>query len=323
MDGFISRVVLCGACENPETYLVVSPRIPDILQICKACGYRDYLLITRKMTIVIQKNPPEVNNIKTKNIMSTTSRQISDSTKNNNCSSSGGDGDGDGGDNIDKREMENENLDKFYDILKQKFSSNQLNNNNVLVHKELLREAEKLNIIDKVPLLLVELCFAEKLTESLVVRYRLLFLRFTYNNVKAQRSVLEGLEQIIAINRETLLSKVSGIFKLFYDHDIVEENVFLTWGLRIGTKYITKDIALSIHEKAQPFLQWLQEADEESSSDTYVCSDENDSEIFDDTDHVVNHETTTTITTITTTTTTTTDNLSTNDDDDNDDENNA
>lgn len=319
MDGFISRVVLCGACENPETYLVVSPRIPDILQICKACGYRDYLLITRKMTIVIQRNPPEVNNIKTKNTMSTTSRQISDSTKNNNCSSSGGgDGGDDDDDNIDKREMENENLDKFYDILKQKFSSNQLNNNNVLVHKELFREAEKLNIIDKVPLLLVELCFAEKLTESLVVRYRLLFLRFTYNNVKAQRSVLEGLEQIIAINRETLLSKVSGIFKLFYDHDIVEENVFLTWGLRIGTKYITKDIALSIHEKAQPFLQWLQEADEESSSDTYVCSDENDSEIFDDTDHVVNHETTTT----TTTATTTTDNLNTNDDDD-DDVNNA
>lgn len=315
MDGFISRVVLCGACENPETYLVVSHRIPDILQICKACGYRDYLLITRKMTIVIQKNPPEavINNTKTKQIMSTTSRQISESknlpSNNNNSSSSGGSNDDDDNNIIDKRQMENENLDKFYDILKQKFTSNQLNNNNVLVHKELFREAEKLNIIHKVPLLLVELCFADKLTESLVVKYRLLFLRFTYNNVKAQRSLLEGLEQIIAINRETLLSKVSGIFKLFYDHDIVEENVFLTWGLRIGTKYITKDIALSIHEKAQPFLQWLQEADEESSSDTYLCSDENDSEIFDDPDHA-NHETTTN-----------TDNLTTNDDDD--DENNA
>lgn len=300
--------MLCGACENPETYLVVSHRIPDILQICKACGYRDYLLITRKMTIVIQKNPPEavINNTTTKNIMSTTSRQISES-KNLPSSSSGGNDDDDDNNIIDKRQMENENLDKFYDILKQKFTSNQLNNNNVLVHKELFREAERLNIIHKVPLLLVELCFGDKLTESLVVKYRLLFLRFTYNNVKAQRSLLEGLEQIIAINRETLLSKVSGIFKLFYDHDIVEENVFLTWGLRIRTKYITKDIALSIHEKAQPFLQWLQEADEESSSDTYLCSDENDHEIFDNPDYE---------------TTTNTDNLITNDDDD-DDENNA
>ncbi len=56
--------------------------------------------------------------------------------------------------------------------------------------------------------------------------------------------------------------------KLFYDFDILEEKALFEWASKVSKKYVSKDIAQEIHDKAAPFLTWLKEAeDEESDSD--------------------------------------------------------
>lgn len=76
-----------------------------------------------------------------------------------------------------------------------------------------------------------------------------------------------------------LLDKVAGILKLFYDTDILEEKTILEWSEKVSKKYVSKEMSEKIHENAKLFIQWLKEADEESSEE----EDDSDLEIeYDD-----------------------------------------
>ena len=83
------------------------------------------------------------------------------------------------------------------------------------------------------------------------------------------------IEKKIEMNSAKLLAKVVGIFKLFDDSDVLEEEAIMEWSKKVSRKYVSKEIATEIHEKAKPFIQWLKEADEEESSE----EEEDDSDL--------------------------------------------
>lgn len=172
----------------------------------------------------------------------------------------------------DAEKSEKERMDIFYELVKRRRDGNELEN--VQVHKELAVEADRLDIIQKAPLVLAELLFTQNIPNE-VKKHRNLLLRFTHNCLKAQRYLIGGLEQIIFLHSAKLLDKVAAIFKLFYDHDILEEKALLEWASKVSKKYVSKEFAEKIHEKAKPFINWLQEAEEEESTD----DDDSDVEI--------------------------------------------
>ena len=174
-------------------------------------------------------------------------------------------------DDYDKTEKER--IDIFYEIVKKKLDAGKLES--VAEHKDLLIEAERLDIVNKASLVLAELLFSENLPQD-VRKHRVLLLRFTHNNPKAQRYLIGGIEQVIALHKDKLLPKVAGILKLFYDTDILDEKVLLEWSQKVSKKYVAKDVSTEIHEKAKPFIQWLKEAEEEDSSDE---EEDEDSEV--------------------------------------------
>ena len=57
LDGFINKFVLCKACKNPETDIIVQ-RDGNLLRDCKACGRRTPIDLKHKLTSYIVKNPP-------------------------------------------------------------------------------------------------------------------------------------------------------------------------------------------------------------------------------------------------------------------------
>ncbi|XP_026481983.1 eukaryotic translation initiation factor 5 [Ctenocephalides felis] len=175
-------------------------------------------------------------------------------------------------DDLDKPEKER--MDIFYEFVKQRKAQGLLEIQQT--HKELAGEAERLEIKSKATLILAELLFTSNIISE-VRKYRTLLLRFTHDDSKAQRYLLNGLEQIVALHKDTLLNKVPGILKLFYDADILEEKALLDWGGKVSKKYISKELCQEIHTKAEPFIRWLQEAEEEDSDSE--DSDEDDLEI--------------------------------------------
>ncbi|KAH8342189.1 eukaryotic translation initiation factor 5 [Drosophila kikkawai] len=163
-------------------------------------------------------------------------------------------------DDYDKTEKER--IDIFYELVKDKRDKKQLDD--LATHKELFIEAERLDILNKAPMVLAELLFSENIIKE-VQKNRHLLLRFTFNNPKAQRYLIGGVEQTVELHTSALMSKVAGIFKMFYDQDILDEKVILDWAQKVSKRHVSKKIATEIHEKVMPFVQWLKNAEEESS----------------------------------------------------------
>lgn len=57
LDGFINRFVLCGACKNPETQIIVKKN-GFLQRDCKACGRITDIDLRHKLSSFILKNPP-------------------------------------------------------------------------------------------------------------------------------------------------------------------------------------------------------------------------------------------------------------------------
>lgn len=177
----------------------------------------------------------------------------------------------------DTEKTEKERMDIFYEYVKKRRDAGQLES--VQAHKELHSEATRLEVIPKAPLVLAELLFSINITAE-IKKHRNLLLRFTHNDEKAQKYLLGGVEQVIALNSTKLMDKVAVILKLFYDTDLLDEKIILDWAAKVSKKYVSKDVAQQIHDKAAPFIKWLKEAEEESED-----SEEDDDEVeigFDD-----------------------------------------
>jgi len=163
--------------------------------------------------------------------------------------------------NADLEKSMDQRLDMFYNyLLEQKKKSSSLD------PKLVVNEAERLDVKDKAVLLLCRVLFDADPAKmhSNIKPNRMLLLRFTNKNKKGQQYLLGGFETLVVAHKSILLSKVSLILKAFYDEDIIDERVLLDWGAKPSKKYVGKEDNKEIRSKAEPFLKWLREAEEES-----------------------------------------------------------
>ncbi|XP_037071970.1 eukaryotic translation initiation factor 5-like [Pollicipes pollicipes] len=306
LDGFIRKFVLCPGCDNPETVLQVREKKGVIGQSCKACGYQGMLDMRHKLTTFILKNPPDAD--PTQSGKSLTKRAAKKGKKGkSNGDEKGSDHSEDGDEqlegwstdapaakpelddwsvdvseeavqrrqaeltdgvkgltiNDDLEKAEKERLEIFYRYMLQRRDAGKLSGQ----EKSLLAEAERLDVKDKAPLVLSELLFNDTIV-SQIGQHRVLLLRFTHDNKRAQKYLVGGLEQVINLYKDQLMPKVPHILKKLYDLDILDEEVLLEWGKKPSKKYVSKEVSEEIHAKAEKFINWLREAEEESDSDT-------------------------------------------------------
>jgi translation initiation factor 5 len=132
--------------------------------------------------------------------------------------------------NDDLEKSEKERMDIFYVLVNSKRDAGQLEN--AQMHKDLLGEAERLDIKTKAPLVLAEVLFDQNMRAQLY-EYRMLLLRFCHNDKKAQRYLMGGFEQVIALHRDSLLNKVPGLLKILYDLDILSEAAIIAWAEKV------------------------------------------------------------------------------------------
>lgn len=300
LDFFIRRFVLCPSCDNPETILGVLQKKGVITTKCKACGYSGTLDSTHKLTTFILKNPPNQNpaaqGASVQSGKKTKRKTKEEKQKNGEDGSQHGSdnehfGDKDDYDedddwcedtgedavakrmealttgakglmlNEDLEKTQQERMDLFYAYVKKRKEDGNLE----VGYKDVAAEAERLDIREKAPLVLCELLLDDNAVQQITM-HRLLFLRFTHGNPKAQKYLLGGVEQVVKMHRDALMVRVPHLLKALYDADILEEELLIDWSKKVSKKYVSKEIAQEIHEKAQPFIKWLQEAEEEESS---------------------------------------------------------
>jgi len=306
LDGFIKKFVLCEKCDNPETVLKVKSVKQIVTASCKACGHHFTVDMRHKLSTFILRNPPE-QDLNNKGTSITDGKKDKKDKGGKGTEGSGGNLDstngsgGSGGndneddddeqwstdisaeairkrmeedlssgvktlamdDDMDKPESERINI--FHAFLEVKNKAGPLDTQAV---KDVFVEAERLEVTNKAPLVLCEVLLGN--TEEPIKKiktHKLIFVRFTNENQKAQKYLLGGIEKLIEMKRDALLPKVAVIFKTLYDEDILDEEVIIEWAKKVSKKYVAKDLAEKIHKNAAPFVTWLQEAEEESESD--------------------------------------------------------
>jgi len=175
----------------------------------------------------------------------------------------------------DLEKSETDRINIFHDFVKAKIDQGKDLGS---VDREILTEAERLEVTNKATIVLCELIFDDAMLAQ-VKKNKKIFLRFCHGNQKAQKYLLGGVEKTLEQYKPTLLAKTASILKAFYDEDIIDEEVLLDWAKKVSKKYVGKELSAEIHKKAEPFIVWLKEAEEESSDE----DDEDDLELeFDE-----------------------------------------
>lgn len=63
------------------------------------------------------------------------------------------------------------------------------------------------------------------------------------------------------------VDKIVKILGLYYQHDLASEEVITKWGSKASKKYVDVSTSRKIRKAAEPFMKWLEEAEEEEDSD--------------------------------------------------------
>merc|ERR1719319_173745 len=125
----------------------------------------------------------------------------------------------------DMEKPENERINIFHKFVKNKIQSGL--GLNAAVQKEIVGEAERLEVKNKAPIVLCELLFDEKMVkDKQIKKNKALLLRFCHDNQKAQKYLTGGLEKTIETYEATLLPKVVHIFKEGFEEVCFQRDSF-------------------------------------------------------------------------------------------------
>jgi len=287
LDVFIDKFVLCKSCKNPETELIILKvnRAEDIIRDCKACGERTGVDMRHKLTTFIVRNPP-VKIKKGKN-------------KNTGDAAGGVSGGGNPDLTVDRDESPENGGAESDDELSRKIKAEakeltspglvdddgsdddanspyaQLgrwiteNKDEDAIARSLAiyKKAEDLYIEKKhkTVTVVVQAVFTENIISE-IEKYAGLIAKMVTSE-KHQKSLLGGIERFVGLTHPDLLPMVPKILMALYQKDLLDEEVVTQWGTHVSKKYVDKEISKKVRKASEPFLKWLQEADDDDEDE--------------------------------------------------------
>ncbi|KAJ8072296.1 eukaryotic translation initiation factor 5 [Marasmius tenuissimus] len=132
---------------------------------------------------------------------------------------------------------------------------------------QVYKKAEEFGIEKKhkTVLVLVQALFTEDVVAE-IPKYNPLFAK-TVTSERHQKSLLGGLERLVGMTYPDLIPAVPKILMAFYQADILEEEVVTQWGTHVSKKYVDKETSKKVRKASEPFLKWLEEADDDDDED--------------------------------------------------------
>ncbi|KAF8910566.1 domain found in IF2B/IF5-domain-containing protein [Gymnopilus junonius] len=289
LDVFIEKFVLCKSCKNPETELIIlkNGRQEEIIRDCKACGERTGVDMRHKLTTFIVKNPPptaegghtpdggaESDDELTKKIKAEAAELNTDAALakedwsadtspeavkqrvkalENGMAAVVLGGDDEGSD--DDANSPYAQLGKWIE----EHQDEDAKARSLAMYKK----AEELGIEKKhkTVTVLVQALFTANIVNE-VEKYGALLTKMVTSE-KHQKALLGGVERFVGFSHPDLLSAVPKILMAFYQIDLLDEEVVTQWGTHVSKKYVDKDTSKKVRKASEPFLKWLEEADDD------------------------------------------------------------
>lgn len=117
-------------------------------------------------------------------------------------------------------------------------------------------------------LVLVQTVFDENICAQIGKRAPML--KRIITSERHEKALLGGTERLIGTLSEEhpdVYEKVVKILQLYYHHDLISEEVATKWGSKASKKYVDLSTSKKVRKAAEPFIKWLQEAEEESDEE--------------------------------------------------------
>ncbi|KIM22006.1 hypothetical protein M408DRAFT_333125 [Serendipita vermifera MAFF 305830] len=299
LDVFIDKFVLCASCKNPETDLIIT-KTDTILRDCKACGQQTKVDMRHKLTTFILKNPPK--KTKKRKPSEGTTKENGEEAEEGGSPIDGDDDDDELTKRLQSEAAElapvdqaaiateewsgntdptsvakrvhalslddNSDEDKGDDPMEQLRLWIEINRDDATC-ETVKAKIEDLGIWEKhkTVQIVVESLFTSKvLTGKELDKYAPLIKELVSpveTKEKHQKALLGGMERLVGVNYPELTEKVPHILMSWYQADILTEDAAKQWGTHVSKKYVDRDISKRVRKASEPFIKWLDEADDE------------------------------------------------------------
>ncbi|MCJ1478195.1 hypothetical protein MMC13_006871 [Lambiella insularis] len=93
---------------------------------------------------------------------------------------------------------------------------------------------------------------------------------------KHEKSFLGGTERFVGKERPKLVTQIPKILLAFYQEDLVSEAVLKNWGSKASKKYVDITTSKKVRKSAEPFLEWLENAESDEEEEEEEEEDENE-----------------------------------------------
>jgi len=113
---------------------------------------------------------------------------------------------------------------------------------------------------------LVQALFTKNMPTE-ISKFAPLFAKINNQSEKHQKAFLGGLERLIGVMHPELVPSIPKILMLFYQADALDEEVVKQWGTHVSKKYVDKETSKMVRKASEPFLKWLEEAEDDEEDD--------------------------------------------------------
>lgn len=113
---------------------------------------------------------------------------------------------------------------------------------------------------------LAQTLFDEKVAKQIPNRAGLLKKMIT--SERHEKAFLGGIERFVGKDHPELISQIPAILLRLYEEDIISEETLKAWGSKASKKYVDIATSKKVRKAAEPFLQWLENAESESEEES-------------------------------------------------------
>jgi len=134
---------------------------------------------------------------------------------------------------------------------------------------EVYKKATELGIATKHKTLVVlaQTIFDENIIKKKQIAAHAPLLKKMITSERHQRAFLGGTERFVGKDHPELISQVPNILMQFYQEDLITEESVTSWGTKASKKYVDLSTSKKVRKAAEPFLKWLEEAEDESEDE--------------------------------------------------------
>jgi len=165
-------------------------------------------------------------------------------------------------------EGSDEDANSPYSLLGKWVEENRDNANDLKTFSvEVYKKIQELGIEKKhkAVLVLAQTLFSDEAVDE-VKNYVALFKKMVTSE-RHQKALLGGLERLVGLMHPSLVPAVPKLLMEFYQADILEEEVITQWGTHVSKKYVDRDTSKKVRKASEPFLKWLEEAEDDEEEE--------------------------------------------------------